>query len=117
MPPEDQSANSEVEAAQASFTLAFKVIAQVGILTLLVIIGAVFGGVILDRSLGTRPLFTVLLLLVTFPVLLYIIYRVALRAVADIHRAARAQAKTPGVKEERNRVREPDHDPHDNSTA
>jgi F0F1-type ATP synthase assembly protein I len=113
MPQEDQSANKQVEAAQASFTLAFKVISQVGILTLVVIIGAVFGGVFLDRQLGTRPLFTVLLLLVSFPALLYIIYRVALRAVADIHRAAQAQAKTPGVKEERNRVIDPD----DNSAA
>lgn len=103
MPSEDQSTNAQIEAAQASFTLAFKVIAQVGILSLAMIVGAVFGGVYLDRLLGTRPLFSVLLLLVSFPALLYIIYRVALRAVADIHRAAPPKAKTPGVKEDRNR--------------
>ena len=111
---DDKSTDPQVEAAQASFSLAFKVIAQVGVLTLLVIIGAVFGGVFLDRVLSTRPLFTVLLLLVSFPALLYIIYRVALRAVADIHRTARTQAKTPGGKEERNRVSEPDNGSHDN---
>ena len=103
MPPEDQSTNAQVEAAQASFTLAFKVIAQVGLLTLAVIVAAVFGGVYLDRLLGTRPLFIVLLLLVSFPALLYIIYRVALRAVADIHRAAPPRVTTSGGKEERNR--------------
>jgi|GEM_PF-3052101 len=103
MPLEDKTTDAQVEAAQASFTLAFKVIAQVAVLTLLVIVGALFGGVYLDRLLSTKPLFTVLLLLASFPALLYIIYRVALRAVADIHRAARTQAKTPGGKEERNR--------------
>ncbi len=102
MPQEDQ-ANKQVEQAQASFTLAFKVIAQVAVLTLLTIIGALFGGLFLDQVLSTKPLFTVLLLLASFPALLYIIYRVALRAVADIHRAAQTQSKTPGGKEERNR--------------
>lgn len=108
MPQTDKTTDAQVEAAQASFTLAFKVIAQVGVLTLAVIVGALFGGIFLDRVLSTRPLFTVLLLLVSFPALLYIIYRVALRAVADIHRAAQTKAKTSGVKEERNRVIDPD---------
>jgi F0F1-type ATP synthase assembly protein I len=102
MPQEDNSTNRQVEAAQASFTLAFKVITQVGLLTLAVIVGAVVGGVLLDRLLNTRPLFIILFLLVSFPALLYIIYRVALRAVADIHRAAAdTQIKTPGGKEDR----------------
>jgi F0F1-type ATP synthase assembly protein I len=97
MVPEDNSTDAQVKAAQASFTLAFKVIAQVGVLTLAVIVAAVLGGVLLDRVLGTRPLFIVLFLLVSFPALLYIIYRVALREVAAIHRAAaQAKTKTPG---------------------
>jgi hypothetical protein len=36
--------------------------------------------------------------LVSFPTLLYIIYRVALRAVTQLHQTARG--KTPGGKEE-----------------
>ena len=96
MPPEDNQTDRQVEAAQASFTLAFKVIAQVGVLTLAVIVAAVLGGVFLDQLLGTRPLFIVLFLLVSFPALLYIIYRVALRSVAAIHRTAAAKKKTPG---------------------
>lgn len=108
--PQDQqsSTDAQVEAAQASFTLAFKVIAQVGLLSLAVIVVAVLGGAFLDRLLGTKPLFTVSLLLVSFPALLYIIYRVALRAVAGLHQAAARQTKTPGVKEERNRGINPD---------
>ncbi len=98
MPQDDRLGYDQVEAAQESFKLAFKVIAQVGVLTLAVIVGAVLGGVLLDRMLDTRPLFTVLLLLVSFPALLYIIYRVALRAVAQIHWSARS--KRPGAKEE-----------------
>jgi len=98
MPPDNDSGYDQVEAAQQSFQLAFKVIAQVGLLSLAVIVGAVLGGVFLDRVLDTRPLFTVLLLLVSFPTLMYIIYRVALRAVTQLHQAARK--KTPGFKED-----------------
>jgi F0F1-type ATP synthase assembly protein I len=100
MPPDNDSGYDQVEAAQQSFQLAFKVIAQVGLLSLAVIVGAVFGGVFLDRVLDTRPLFTILLLLVSFPTLLYIIYRVALSAVAQLHRNQPARKKTSGVKED-----------------
>jgi F0F1-type ATP synthase assembly protein I len=82
-----------VEAARASFQLAFRVLAQVGLLALGVIAVAIIGGVLLDRLLDTRPLFTVLLLLVSFPVSLYIIYLIALKAISQIRPAGR---KPPG---------------------
>ena len=95
MPREEQPDN-QVEVAQASLTLAFKVIAQIGLLTVGLVVVAIFGGLWLDRAFSTRPLFTVILILGSFPVSLYIIYRVALGAMRGITPAA----KTPRRKEE-----------------
>ena len=80
--PSDERPPSQAEAMRSSLQLAFKVLAQVGLLTAGVIMVAVVGGILLDRVLNTRPLFTVLLLVGSFPASLYIIYRVALGAVA-----------------------------------
>jgi len=97
MPLEDNASNKQVQAAQASFQLAFTVLAQVGLLSLVIVIGALIAGIALDRVLETRPLFTVLLMLASFPALMYVIYRVAMRAVTRIQPDRPAQ---PGVKEE-----------------
>jgi F0F1-type ATP synthase assembly protein I len=94
--PREEQPNNQAEAAQASLELAFKVIAQIGLLTLVVVVVAIFGGLWLDRVLSTKPLFTVLLILGSFPVSLYIIYRVALGATRGMTTAAR----TPRRKEE-----------------
>jgi len=87
MPREEQSDNQQ-QAAQASLQLAFKVIAEIGLLTMAVVVVAIFGGLALDRVFSTRPLFTVILILGSFPVSLYIIYRVALGAVGQNNPAA-----------------------------
>ena len=99
MPPDEQPP-SQVEAARASLQLAFKVLAQIGVLTVVVVVVALFGGLWLDRLLNTRPLFTVVLLLGSFPLSLYIIYRVALGSVAPTKPATPGAA--PRVKEDRN---------------
>ena len=78
----------QVENARASLQLAFSVLGQIGALTLGVIIGALVAGILLDKLLSTRPLFTVLLMVGSFPVSYYIIYRIALNAVGKIQRAA-----------------------------
>lgn len=95
MPREEQPDN-QVEVAQASLALAFKVIAQIGLLTLGLVVVAIFGGLWLDRAFSTKPLFTVILILGSFPVSLYVIYRVALGAMRGITPAA----PTPRRKEE-----------------
>ena len=95
MPREEQSDN-QMAAARASLQLAFKVIAQIGLLTLVVVAVAIFGGLWLDRALDTKPIFTVILILGSFPISLYVIYRVALGAMRGISPAA----ATPRRKEE-----------------
>jgi F0F1-type ATP synthase assembly protein I len=77
--------------------LAFTVLGQIGVLTIGVIVVALVGGLWLDRQFSTKPLFTVLLMLASFPVSLFVIYRVALNAVGKIKPAG----KSPPKKEER----------------
>lgn len=50
-----------------NYTLA-SVIAQVGCLTFVIILGAVLGGLWLDNQYGSKPIFTVALLIVSIPV-------------------------------------------------
>jgi len=95
--PAESPQSDQVKNAQASLQLAFSVLGQVGLLTLGVIVVALVGGLWLDRLLSTKPLFTVLLMLASFPVSFYVIYRIALNAVGKIKPAA---GRPPRAKEE-----------------
>jgi len=86
--PAESPQSDQVKNARASLQLAFSVLGQVGLLTMGVIIVALVGGLWLDRLLSTKPLFTVLLMLASFPISYYIIYRIALNAVGKIKPAA-----------------------------
>ena len=57
---------------------------QVGCLTLTIIIVTLFGGLWLDNTLGTRPLFTVLLLIGSIPVTIILMFWVVRKATAHI---------------------------------
>lgn len=60
------------------FSLAVKVMAQMGALLILIIGGAVGLGLLLDQSFGTKPVFIIILLLASIPVTLWTIYRYSL---------------------------------------
>lgn len=64
------------------------IVGQIGCITIIIIGLALGAGLLLDRFLGTRPIFTILLMVGSVPVTLYIIVRVSLLA------AARAQQTT-----------------------
>jgi len=64
------------------------IIGQVGCITVIIVGLALGAGIYLDRFLGTEPVFTILLMVGSVPVTLYIIVRVSLVA------AARAQQPT-----------------------
>ena len=95
--PAREPESDPVKNARASLQLAFSVLAQIGALTVGAIVVALVAGLTLDRLLSTRPLFTILLMVASFPVSYYIIYRIALNAVAKIQPAA---DKPSQVKEE-----------------
>lgn len=49
---------------------------QVGCFTLVIIFGALIAGLWLDRIFATKPLFTILFMVASMPVTLYIMFRV-----------------------------------------
>jgi predicted MFS family arabinose efflux permease len=57
---------------------------EVGCITLAIVIASVFGGIWLDRVLGTRPLFTVGLVVLSAPLSLALTFWIARRATQDL---------------------------------
>jgi hypothetical protein len=67
---------------------------EVGCLTLVIVLLAVFGGIWLDKVLGTKPFFTVLLVLGSAPLALVLTFWVARRSTKDINLPPQAGGKT-----------------------
>lgn len=57
---------------------------QVGCLTVLIVLVALIAGLFLDNMLGTRPLLTIILILLSAPFSLFLTYQVAVRAARNI---------------------------------
>jgi len=74
--------------------------AQVGCLTLVVVLLSVFCGLWLDRILGTKPAITIILLLSSAPVALALTFWVAKRAIKDLNPQPPEKAQTSTRKEE-----------------
>jgi hypothetical protein len=55
----------------------------VGLLTILIVLVSVLGGIWLDKVLGTKPLFTVSLVLASAPVSLALTFYIATRSVKE----------------------------------
>ena len=54
------------------------VIGQVGCLTLFIILAAMIAGLWLDNQFQTRPLFAIVLILVSMPITIFLMFRVVL---------------------------------------
>lgn len=74
-------------------------VGQVGCLTLVIVLGAVFGGLWLDARFQTRPMFTLILLLASIPISLAAMLLIARLVISKIKAGAPIE-KT----EEKNRV-------------
>lgn len=70
------------------YTALTVVVTQVGCLTLIIILAAVFGGLWLDKTFGTKPVFTLVLLLVSVPVSVIAMLVVARRTAARLKEQA-----------------------------
>ena len=81
-----------------NLTLA-SVAAQVGCLTLVIVLAAVFGGIWLDGRFGTRPWFTLGLLLVSIPISLGVMLWVVRATVSKI-KPGTSKPQEPTSKEE-----------------
>ncbi len=66
-----------------NLTLA-SVAGQVGCLTLIIVFVALFAGLWLDKFFDTKPTFTVLLLLGSVPVTLFLMFRIVMEATSHI---------------------------------
>jgi F0F1-type ATP synthase assembly protein I len=69
-------------------TLLIVMIGQVGCLTLVIILASVFGGLWLDRTFGTKPVFTLALLFAGIPVSVLVMLAVARRTTARLKERA-----------------------------
>ena len=70
---------------QQAYTLTLASIAgQVGLLTLGIIFAALFAGLWLDNQMGTKPMFTIILLIASVPATVFIMFRVVQTATKRI---------------------------------
>jgi len=65
-------------------TLLIVMIGQVGCLTLVIILASVFGGLWLDDTFGTKPVFTLALLFAGIPLSVFVMLVVARRTLARL---------------------------------
>ena len=64
----------------------------VGVVTLAIVVGALVLGIFLDAQLHTKPLFTILILLGSVPITIFVMFRLALGAIAKM-KPARPEKK------------------------
>jgi F0F1-type ATP synthase assembly protein I len=70
---------------QITYGLALaSVVSQIGCVTIVVVIGALVVGLGLDRVFDSRPLFTILFVLGSIPVSLFLLVRIALSTAAQL---------------------------------
>ena len=65
-------------------TLLIVLIGQVGCLTTVIVLASVFGGLWLDQVFGTKPLFTLVLLLAGIPISVFLMIFISRRTLARL---------------------------------
>jgi F0F1-type ATP synthase assembly protein I len=79
---------NQVEKRQASNALNLTLAAvagQVGCLTLVIVLVALFGGLWLDKQLDTKPAFTIGLMIISVPITLILMFWVVKKATSKIN--------------------------------
>ena len=87
-------AQSEQKGRGILNTLLIVMIGQVGCLTLVIILASVFGGLWLDNTFGTKPIFTLILLFAGIPVSVFVMLTVARKTLARLKDKAENESKT-----------------------
>ncbi len=77
-------AQSEQKGRNILSTLLIVMVGQVGCLTLIIILASVFGGLWLDKTFNTKPVFTLVLLFAGIPVSVLVMLVVARRTLARL---------------------------------
>jgi F0F1-type ATP synthase assembly protein I len=87
-------AQSEDKGRSILNTLLIVMIGQVGCLTLVIILASVFGGLWLDKTFNTKPVFTLALLFAGIPLSVWVMLSVARRTLARLKDQAEEDSKT-----------------------
>jgi F0F1-type ATP synthase assembly protein I len=87
-------AQSEQKGRKILSTLLIVMIGQVGCLTLVIILASVFGGLWLDRTFGTKPVFTLILLFAGIPLSVLVMLVVARKTLARLNEQAEKDTDT-----------------------
>ena len=85
---------SEQKGRSILTTLLIVMIGQVGCLTLIIILASVFGGLRLDNTFGTKPVFTLALLFAGIPIAVLVMLVVARRTLARLKDKADTEKNT-----------------------
>lgn len=76
------------------------IVGQIGCITVIIIALALGGGILLDRFLDTRPIFTILFIVGSVPVTLFVTVRVSLMAAARAQKMEAARKSKQAAEEE-----------------
>lgn len=87
-------AQSEQKGRSILTNLLIVLVGQVGCLTLVIILASVFGGLWLDKTFNTKPVFTLVLLLAGIPVSVFVMLAVARRTLARLKDKADKDSET-----------------------
>ncbi|RJP54094.1 MAG: AtpZ/AtpI family protein [Anaerolineaceae bacterium] len=95
-----QDEKQKKEKSQSALNLALAAVAgQVGFVTLGIIAVALIGGLALDNQFGTKPMFTILLMIASVPVTVVLMFRIVRAATSQIKPSVNSETTT----EENNR--------------
>jgi len=75
-------------------TLLIVLIGQVGCITLVIILASVFGGLWLDKTFDTKPVFTLALLFAGIPVSVFVMLAVARKTLTRLKDKAENESKS-----------------------
>jgi F0F1-type ATP synthase assembly protein I len=87
-------AQSERKGRSILSTLLVVMVGQVGCLTLIIILASVFGGLWLDNTFGTKPVFTLVLLFAGIPISVLVMLVVARKTLARLKDQAEKDTDT-----------------------
>ena len=73
---------------------------QIGCLTVVILFAAVFGGLWLDKVFDSKPLITILLVVISAPVALGLTFWVAMRAAKRVNPPMPTEEQTTNLNEE-----------------
>lgn len=100
---EEKSAEAVAGEGQQALAIAVAgLLGQIGCITLILIAAALAGGLWLDTQFNTRPLFTIILLLGTVPITLYLMVRMVLGGMARLQQTPEETQVDQSSNEEEN---------------